>query len=405
MPSNSSSSVLESPTGQRVLQWGTIQVDWLYEVIVAEAEVVARRQPNVLEWVLVRILDLFGESAPTLADAATELGMQDTVLLLESLKRLIEAGAVEANGQAGQVDLPNCRITETGREWLRNQPVQAAPERHGLRLCFDGITGEHLQELPKGARRTPSNPVLAEPDLPEQHTHLGLDRARQLMAAQREPSIMDGSLVRDVRVQAKDSCRLWVPMPVELSIAYDGLLEARLENASPAQRQWLEARDLDIAPIHRLRTASFGSMGDVAIPTEQPFDVWLDRTQRIISPASVVAGARELIDGTQESLVLHAAWLRAPEIREAFVKAAGRKVHCRVHTLPAWPADGLTPSEHIEIVPAAPGAPIAVAADNSRAICVDRISLHTVRGRQVQVAVASFVRAAQVENLSRSMVE
>lgn len=134
----------EQPTLLR--PWCSLRLDWPYKIVSVVAQVTLNPQQHPFEWAIVRILESWTGELPTLERAADELGFKDPVFLVEALERLIESGVVEHVDPAADLDLPNCRLTHLAQ--VQRIPAAEAPERHGMTLCFDVLTGDHVTPMP-----------------------------------------------------------------------------------------------------------------------------------------------------------------------------------------------------------------------------------------------------------------
>ena len=409
MPDSYSDPSNEPAAQECVLPWGSCSLSWPIEQVVAQVEVSASRDANAFEAILFQVLDIFGDAPPTLAEAATELGMRDPVLLREVLGRLIETGVVESNHGTAPLDLTTCRITEAGRNWMNGKAPPGASEKHGTRFNFDAITGEHVPQLGRNVQRMPTYPVLAPADLPERLSHMGLDRARQLIESQKEPFRKDGSTIRDLVIQVDEGGHLWLPVKLSLSIRTDGVLLYRLDGVRPAQPRWFDQQDLDIPAMPAIARATAERFaGNLPLP-ETTWTAWLERVNRLISPWSTLLKARELLDSAQTDVVLHAAWCEIPELRQSVITAAGRGVRCRVRV--ATPAQaGLVPTQEnvTSINSAEPGAqppPMAMVIDGIRAISIDQVTVTSPGGRKFPVVIASSVRTDRAVQLLEQVAQ
>ena len=101
--------------------WCSIQLDWPYESVIAELQVIASKEPHALQRIVVRILEAFADTSPSLAEATRYLGLADEVFLRRTLQELLALGVVEQIDPAAALDLPTCRLTPKGQQMLEGQ--------------------------------------------------------------------------------------------------------------------------------------------------------------------------------------------------------------------------------------------------------------------------------------------
>src|SRR5690606_4016807 len=100
------------------------------------------------EWVVLRVVEAFGDEVPDLEEVAEELGIADPAFLLDTLRDVVRLRALEPRAEEGSRErLPDLRFTAMGRELFRKGQIEAEPAEHGLELYFDALTDE--------ARRAP----------------------------------------------------------------------------------------------------------------------------------------------------------------------------------------------------------------------------------------------------------
>ena len=75
------------------------------------------------------------------------------MFLVETLKGLSGSGLIKKQDVNGELDFANCRLTEAGQAFLEQGRLSSIPERHGLRLHLDLITGEHIRLFSSSASK------------------------------------------------------------------------------------------------------------------------------------------------------------------------------------------------------------------------------------------------------------
>ena len=409
MQNNFSDSDDRCESARSSLPWCSVSVDWPCELVVAEVEIVGRKEPNVLQWALVRILDEFTDSPPSLDEATEELGITAPVFFRETLQTLLDDGALAANDPDQPMDLSNCRITPAGRALLKDKPMEGAVERHGLRVIFDAVTGEHLTPDKTSGASAPTYPVLGIEELPERVTHLGLDRARDLARAQQEPFVAGHDcLLRDVTVQCDQGRHIWMPVQLSLEIGRDGVLRPNLPGARADQLTWFEQCDLDIPAIQAVCLLSADVVGDAPDQAAWGFEDWWSGVRQLVSPFSVVPQVQRAIGAASHGLVIHAAWLGVAEIQESMAQAAERGVHCTViEGSASSQEDGSAIDKNVDVIPAGGSTdtpvPVALIVDGFRALSMDRIGVRTPGGRAMELAVVSVAHTRRIEQLRQQM--
>ncbi len=407
--------VRRSPTNfadKSILHWQTSRLEWPCERVVAEVEVAAPREIDAFEWAVERILEAFPDQTPTIQEAAQELVAGDVVPLMETLRSLIDLGAVEVKDSTRALDLPNCRLTPVGRELLVQGRVASLVERHGLHLHFDVMTGEHLVRLPRNIRRKPENPIIPPEHLPPCLTNIGLDKVRILSQQQNEPFQKGESQICGVSVRHEDGQHLWAPVSLAIGIGCNRVLRAKLQNSSSARQAWFDQHGWGILLETQLGSASTGGWANGRSRLRQEpamFEEWLDRVDHLIPPNSTISAARDLIEGANTEVVLHAGWLDAPEIESRLAQSAQRGVRCYVcgteSSMDQWSeragqspgfVAGWGSAEHIR--------PLALVVDRNQGLQIDRLCLQTPSGQDIAVEVATVVKSQFASSLRTALL-
>jgi len=270
-------------------------------------------------------------------------------------------------------DLPVCQVTEYGQRLLRGEQAAGVPERHGLCLHFDALTGDHVPQPPRLLPK-PARPLVEAEQLPQRIATIGLDRARALARAQGEPLCQGATRIRCANVRREAGKHVWGPVELLVEIARDGALQVRLQNGTPAQQAWLGQRDLGV--LGELATATTQSWANGRChdrPAPVPVPDWCTEVDHLLSPEATLDEVRGLIHAARAELVLHAGWLDAPDVEPALAAAAGRGVRCYISggapALAHWTENDNRPPGFVATAGAPdPGRPLAIVADRGRAL-------------------------------------
>ena len=377
----SSSCAEPNETGDAsILPWCKRTVDWPYERVVVQVEVVVPRELTALEWGLSRALEEFKDDPPTLVETATELGIKDPLLLVETLRELVELGAAKPRNGQHPADLTDFKLTSQGRELLASGQIAGLPERHGMHLIFDALTGEHKHGRPPGTRAKPEVPIVGSESLPERIQILGLDRVRRLARYQAEQFQLSEARIQQSTVRYAEGGHLWRSMRIELGISPDGVLRTGLQNGSEAQQAHLDQSDSSLEFFAGLSRVSTGAWANGHCVPRAPIPVkeWLVLAERLVDPSQTAKEACDLVRTARQEVVAEAGWLDAPDFEDQLNQAAERGVRCLTCN-----ADSSGP-------------PMAVIADNSRGLRVDTVSAQTPSGEPLPLEIAAIVRFSQL---------
>ncbi|MAG33374.1 MAG: hypothetical protein CL908_21060 [Deltaproteobacteria bacterium] len=363
-------------------------------------------EPDLLDWIVLRVLDEFGDRPPSSQEAAAELGILDVKILHEIVERLVRTGTIQRTDTKLRVDLERCRITDLGRQLLREGRVAVVAEHHGLRLHLDPMTGEHSEALPRKTKARPDRPVIPIAQLPERVRHLGLERVWDFCRRQKEPFVQGDAEIRGADVVWEDGSYLWVTMCVTLEFTRDGVLHARLQGTA-SQQAWLEEHGLNLGLLGPLDAASTTHWADGRCHNRLPSVPaanWISGVDRLVTPADVIDEAKGLVNGARSELVLHAGWLDAGGMGAMLARAAQRGVRCYVcgesASLEHWTAPvGRTPGFVASGGSGTGQRPLALVADRSRSLHIERIQTVTSCGENLEVEVAAVVKPAAVDGL------
>ena len=388
--------------------WCSLNLNWPFETVIVETETVTSREPNPFEWAVVRILQDFEDEPPSLAEAAEELGIKDPVFLTETLKSLLESGAIEKQDPDVNLEFSNCRLTAASQAFLTRQHLSCLPERHGMELCFDVMTGEHITRPPRGRRKEPKNPIIPVDQLPERRTNIGLDAARQLAKAQDEPFLTAQSKLTDINVQHEQGSVAWRTYEARLSIDVNGAISCSLQGGTESQQQWLDQLDLRHELIERLLLSSIGQAYLQLLASAKQHEQWRQSVDRLISPSHVAEDARATLKSARQQIMAHVYWLSLPEVRNELLQAADRGIHCTLFGQSPQTDEALDSlPESIEVIQTteSPGVhnEIAILVDESKGLAIDRVELTTPSKRKTEVIVASSLKAARVIELHQEL--
>jgi len=392
------------------LPWCSVSLDWPFEMVIAEAEVVVSRDANALEWIIVMILQEFKDQPPTLAEAAEELGIKDPVFLTETLKGLVKSGVAERRDPEGNLKFSNCYLTSAGQAFLAQKLISSVPERHGLRLCLDAITGEHVPRPLQNTLEEPQNPIVSIEKLPPKRTNIGLDKARQLAKAQDEPFLTAQSKLTDVKVQNEEGFFTWLTVKASLSIDGNGILRCALDGATERQQQWLNQLDLKHGVFERLFASSIEQTHLQLLPSAKQNAQWRQSIDRLISPSRIIKDGCAIVKSARQEVMANAYWLSLPEVRNEISRASKRGVRCIVFGQRLQKSDSVDSLPNsIEVLQIGESSgtynEIALLADGSQGLCIDRVELATQHKRNIEVIAVSSLKASRVIQLHRELLK
>lgn len=410
MPGNCSAD-RERLKGDDGLGWCTLAIDWPFQVVGVLLKVVAPRDLTVFEWAIKRVLAEFPDGPPTLEELADELGIKAPVFLRETLETLLQAGSVERKGPGQSLDLPDCRLTPLGEKLLREGRAASVPEHHGMRLCFDAITGEHVAQAPKKEPiSSPPHPVVEPSRLPARMQEIGLDRVRQLSQLQGEPFHQGDSRIVSASVRVEKGYHFWRTHRIHLGIGREGILKARIDGGSEAQQAWLDEHSWGLEPLKAIASAATAGWANGRCqprPAPLAADEWLRFADRLVAPASTLTEACGWIASARRELVVHAGWCDSSRIETALKEAASRGVPCYVcggePAITDW-SPGSPPGFIASAGATGVARPLAIVADRSRGLRVDHVAARTPVGQEIVVEVTAVVRPAAVSGLRQELV-
>ncbi|MCB9851900.1 MAG: hypothetical protein H6819_02295 [Phycisphaerales bacterium] len=356
-------------TSLPALNWS---IDWPIERVAMDVEVVVIRRLNILEWALLRVANDI-VPMPSVEEAAVELGLEDPVLLRETLEKVVAMGLLESRDAAVAGDLTRCRITDAGRAAMSSSQPAPLPERHGFLAYFDGVTGEAVAADPRSLSERAFRPLVAPDKISSRRETVGLDRLRQLVKD--EPWNCDGARITGADVIADKSERLWQRTSIHIRIDAETGFQVDIPEALPARRDWIHNGGGRAVKAQWGRVLPRWIKGSLHVP-----EVGVrSRFGELIAPDRWKVRTEALIAEAQSEIVLHAGWMNARDMDLLLRQAAARGVRCFVcgsaPKLSAWNNGSPRPPGFV-----AAGAdpsverPLALVADD-RAICFEHICM------------------------------
>jgi hypothetical protein len=302
--------------------WGKARLWWPIERVPVFLEIVHPRALNALEWVLLRVVDEFGEDLPTLNEVAAELGVDDPVFLRETLGEVVRRCALAPrDGSQPWSDLPDLRFTPDGHRLFRLGKIEGDPAQQGAVFVFDGLTGEARTE-PAGVDTAPKTRFPASAPPPEPRGGIGLDLARELVSRFHSDLLKGGGEVRAVQLRTDVVTKpVWAPVDVELILQQDGRLVPRCPQLSAAGAAVLQAcRPVEDGVLPE--DAAVGVESEEARAAVIGWDAWKGRAARTLPHAEITKRVLQLLMKPPRDLWLHSAWLQLPGMQKRVENAA-----------------------------------------------------------------------------------
>jgi len=379
------------------IDWFTVTLDWPYEIVMAEATVTSPREPHAFEWIIGRILQAFDGQVPSFGEAAQELGIMDPVFLIETVGTLLEKEVLELINPAQPLELFNCRLTELGQRFLSQKKTCDFPERHGLKLCFDMTTCQHTATPPRQTRNRPVHPIVNPDQLPDRMSHLGLNRARNLVKEQHEPFLTEQSKITEVQVQYELGSYQWSPMKAVLRIDAEGNVRCEVPAATQEQQQWIDQLDLGIDAVVSRFSQMPVNTGEIIDVPLTPFDLWYRAVGKLINPDQTLQQVQTLIRDAKNELIISVYWLTVPGISDIIAHKAAQGLKCTVFRHSGQSVDEtLELPEGVEVIDTDPQFnehwSFSLIADKQAAISLNRVTLTTPQKNHTDVIVASSLR-------------
>lgn len=379
----------------------TLAVLWPTEEVALQVEVVEPRKLTALEWVLLRVMDVFREAPPPLAEMARELGLEDIRFLRETIPDLVRLRALAPREGDSYTYFRELDFTPEGEQLYRRGKIEGEPAHHRVRCFVDGLTDEDLPE-PKETRRELDKPCLKGPD--QVRSTLGLDRVRTVLK-QFHPDIMRGDTeVRSVE-PAWGSRLVWREVRVHFKASREGTLRAVVEDGTAGMQAWLDALDLEAEGLSLASTIGGEWQAAAERGTSNwAFSRWLRQIERVVPADRVAAMAASMVAEARVDVVLHAVWWSAPGLEEALKRAIARGVRVLVVGAPdaglfAWEA-GAGFGWQVATEKPLSGAFIA----DDRGLILDTVMTQW-RGGQVRTEVAGRLLPGAVAGYRTELVE
>ncbi|MFY2557150.1 hypothetical protein ACN469_05920 [Corallococcus terminator] len=312
--------------------WWEIPLQWPIEHVACQLEVVEPRRLTALEWAVLRVMEAFSDTPPTLQEMAEELGLGEPRFLLDVLRALVSQEALELlPGVTKATELEEVRFTTRGLELFRKGQVDGEPSTVSHGLCFDLITEESLPVDTLGTP-VPECPVSDPSGLPAPRGEVGLERLREIVQRLGPPVGGADARIRSVRVLTRDEAPKaragfsWVKHPLALVPTPEGRLQLHTPSLTAMQReqltqysleQWVTpsqavTHDWAPHPAFRRRRQSLGTSSTLR--------------ERLVPIAQAVQEAKRLVAAARTEVLLHATWAAAPGLTEALSAAANRGV-------------------------------------------------------------------------------
>jgi len=225
-------------------------IDWPIELVYAEAFILPFGRYNPLEQVMLQIFEKFRDQLPSLKEAAEKLGIMDPAFIEATLYQMVEKGILQRITTSGSLNFSSCCIN-TGLSQEESKPTVI--EKHVVQFCFDGVTSEHIAVPPEALTDRPANPAIEPDQLPDRRTHLGLEKARQLVEIQREPFMSESVGLIELTVLPERGKYLWQSLPVMCFTQPDDSLQCQIEQGTERQQEWIDQIDQKHPVFRRLK--------------------------------------------------------------------------------------------------------------------------------------------------------
>lgn len=337
-------------------RWATLVVDWPVYRLDLDVEVIEPRPLTALEWVLLRVVEEFQPTPPSLAEVAEELGLDRPEFLQDTLREVLRLRALAPHDPEAPVLDLDVAFTDTGRELFRRGQIESEPATHRISAYVDALTDEDLP-APDAA---PSSglPFFAGPEPPPTRDSIGLDRVRTVMRRFHREILRGDAVVRAHKV--RNAADMHRSIELVFTIASDGMLAVDGPRLSARARELIRSSDLPTLGLVP-RTAVSG-VWDVPWPRRAvsalEFSAWQAVTVRTLPAQTAAPEACAAIRRARREIVLHALWLAADGVRAALDAARARGVHVAI-------AGG---DPHLEVAQQGTRLSVAVAAATGRTL-------------------------------------
>ncbi len=324
--SSSLEPTLSSPASA---PWHQATIAWPVESVPLITEIVHPRKLTVLEWALLRVVDEFQPTPPSLGEVAAELGFENTAFFEETLRTITRLGAlVPRDGvePSGVFDLSDLGFSALGQDWFHQGKIESQPAKHAIELWFDVMTDEG-RPAPRQVGAPPASPLPGFHAALGPRSAVGLDRVRA-MILQFHPRLLqgDGEVRSAMPHPEKTSSQRWEQVQVSLLLGPSGEVTLSAPALSARAQQILQTLDLEAHGL--LPGASLASDPEAPGAVARTFTDWSQCTTDSLPVASVIGEAQRMIDQATSEVLVHARWWSIPELQESLL--AGLKRGLRV---------------------------------------------------------------------------
>jgi hypothetical protein len=350
------------------------RVSWPVECVPVALEIAHPRKLTALEWALLRVMDAFPDSPPSLEEIAEELGIAESAFLEDALREVVHLRALEPRQGDSWTELRDLRFTEQGRDFFRRNLIEGRPSSHTVELWFDALTDESRSK-PKILEGEPSRPLVPAEQLQARST-VGLDRARDVVRRTHPDLLKGNGEILSVSPADRDPTIEWTATDLTFELSHNGSLSVRGQ-ITPKAMEWLSTID----PVEQglVPSQAFSADWTTAYSCPGPpqvYEAWRRLVARTLPFESVRKEALEIVRGAQRELLLHASWFDDIEIRARATERA--KSGLRVFVI------GAAATEPLDLLIGPPpgvlvacqcdaGLPLGLVADASRGIRVDSV--------------------------------
>lgn len=364
------------------------RVSWPVECVPVALAIAHPRKLTALEWALLRVMDAFPDSPPSLEEVAEELGIAEPAFLKAALHDVVTLRALEPRQGDSWAEFRDLRFTDQGREFFRRNLIEGRPSQHTIDFWFDALTDESRAK-PKILEHEPGKPIVPAEQL-QARSSVGLDRARDVVR-RTQPELLKGNgELLSVSSAEREPSIEWVAIDLDFELDKNGTLSVR-GPLTPKAIEWLSTIDpveLGLVPSQAFSAAE-ASTYELRGPSHSS-EAWFRQVTRTLSFESAHKEALTIVSGAQRELLLHAYWFDDPAIRARAGERA--KAGLRVFVIGAPVTEPLElrmgPSPGMLIACAcAAEVPLAVVADASRGIRVDSVKVRWgARGHTLELA-------------------
>ena len=364
------------------------RVSWPVECVPVSLKIARPRKLTALEWALLRVMDAFPDSPPSLEEVTEELGIAEPAFLKAALQDVVNLRALEPRQGDSWAELRDLRFTDQGRDFFRRNLIEGRPSQHTIDFWFDALTDESRAK-PRILEGEPSKPLVPAEQL-QARSSVGLDRARDVVR-RTQPELLKGNgELLSVSSAEREPSIEWVKIDLDFELDKHGTLSVRGQ-LTPKAIEWLSTIDpfeLGLVPSQAFSAAE-ASTYKLRGPSHSS-EAWHRQVTRTLSFDWAHKEALAIVSGAQRELLLHAYWFDDPKIRARASERA--KAGLRVFVIGAPATEPL----ELRMVPppgmligcaCAAEVPLALVADASRGIRVDSVRVRWgTRGHTLELA-------------------